>query len=66
MGKERTLSTELWTTQDLAARYQVPLATIYKWNAEGTGPRRLRLGRHVRYRSDDVERWEEQQVQGGC
>ncbi len=48
--------------EDLARREQVPLATVYRWNSEGTGPRRLRLGKHVRYRLSDVEAWEAQRL----
>lgn len=44
--------------QDLSNRYQVPLQTIYKWNAEGTGPAYFRVGRHVRYELTEVRRWE--------
>lgn len=44
--------------EDLAERYKVPLATVYRWNSEGTGPRRLKIGRHVRYRLSDCEAWE--------
>jgi predicted DNA-binding transcriptional regulator AlpA len=36
--------------EDLAKRYKIPMATVYRWNSEFTGPRRLRLGKHVRYR----------------
>lgn len=49
---------EYLTTDDLAARYQVAPATIRKWRHDGTGPPGIKLGRHVRYRRVDVERWE--------
>ncbi len=48
--------------EDLARREQVPLATIYRWNSDGTGPRRLKIGRHIRYRLTDVEAWEAAQL----
>ncbi|MDP9459341.1 MAG: helix-turn-helix domain-containing protein [Actinomycetota bacterium] len=44
--------------EDLARREQVPLRTVYRWNSDGTGPPRLKIGRHVRYRLSDVEAWE--------
>lgn len=47
---------------ELAARLGVPLATIYGWNYTGDGPRYMKLGRHVRYRLADVERWEQEQM----
>lgn len=45
------------TVQDLADRCQVSKKTVYRWNTEGTGPRRIGVGR-VRYRLSDVEQWE--------
>jgi len=50
-------ATELLTPQELADRFKVPLATVYRWNYLGTGPRFHKLGRHVRYSVGDVERW---------
>ena len=47
----------LMTTDDLASYLGVPKATLYRWNYRSSGPKRLRLGRHVRYRRSDVERW---------
>jgi excisionase family DNA binding protein len=46
------------TPQDLAEREGVPVPTIYKWNSEGSGPRYMVIGRHVRYRLADVIAWE--------
>ena len=43
---------------DLAERYGVPVKTVYAWNSEGTGPRYMRIGRHVRYKLADVIAWE--------
>lgn len=42
---------------DLAGVCAVPLSTVYEWNYKGTGPPVIRLGKHVRYREADVERW---------
>ena len=44
--------------QQLAGRYDLPLRTIYAMNTDGTGPRRMRIGRRVRYRLADVLAWE--------
>lgn len=35
----------------------VPLATLKRWRTERTGPVALHIGRHVRYRRSEVERW---------
>lgn len=42
---------------DLADYVKVPVKTIEKWRHEGTGPKGFRVGRHVRYRREDVEKW---------
>ncbi len=42
---------------DLARFLAVPPKTVYKWRHDGTGPRGIRVGRHVRYRRADVEVW---------
>ncbi len=41
----------------LAEYLDVPLATVYQWNTRGTGPRRIVVGKHIRYRKADVDRW---------
>jgi excisionase family DNA binding protein len=41
----------------LAAWLGVPVATVYRWNYERTGPRFSKVGRHIRYRRADVEAW---------
>jgi predicted DNA-binding transcriptional regulator AlpA len=43
---------------ELAERYDVPIETVYGWNKQRSGPRYLRIGRHVRYRLSDVLAWE--------
>jgi excisionase family DNA binding protein len=47
----------LLTTEQLAAQLQVPVATVYRWNHVGTGPRPIHVGRHVRYRRTDIDSW---------
>jgi predicted DNA-binding transcriptional regulator AlpA len=50
---------------ELAERYDVPLETIYSWNKTRTGPRFMKIGRHVRYRLADVIAWEDPRARGG-
>lgn len=47
--------------EGLSQLFDVPLSTVYRWNHDGTGPRRVRVGKHVRYRASDVEAWVERQ-----
>jgi DNA-binding transcriptional MerR regulator len=54
-------ATEKWfSNRDLAARYDVPLKTIFHWRQIGYGPPGIRMGNHVRYDPAEVRRWEQQ------
>ena len=55
--RELTLPDRLLGPEEVAAFLGVPLRTIYRWRSRHEGPRGYRVGRHVRYRLDDVERW---------
>jgi excisionase family DNA binding protein len=57
-----TTNDQLISTERLAERLDVPLGTIYRWNHYGIGPRGIRVGRHVRYRPEDVESWLDSQA----
>lgn len=52
----------LWTVEDVAEYLGVPRNTLYQWRTKGYGPRGVRVGKHVRYRPDDVNAWLDQQV----
>jgi len=43
--------------EDLAAEFGVPLQTVYQWNHKRTGPPATKIGRHLRYRREDVDKW---------
>ncbi|HZD24135.1 MAG TPA: helix-turn-helix domain-containing protein [Acidimicrobiia bacterium] len=47
----------LLSVQDLAAYLDLPVATLYAWRYRGLGPSGFRVGRHIRYRQSDVDRW---------
>lgn len=50
----------LWTVRDVADYLRVPVQTLYSWRAHGYGPPARRVGKHLRYRPDDVACWLEQ------
>ena len=54
---DSALIAPLWTVQDVAAYLQVPVQTLYSWRARGSGPPARRVGKYLRYRPADVERW---------
>lgn len=47
----------LITVEELSESLQIPVATLYRWRSRGEGPQGIRLGRHLRYRLGDVDRW---------
>ena len=47
----------LLTVDDLAEYLEIPVATVYAWRYRQEGPPGFRVGRHLRYRWSDVERW---------
>jgi excisionase family DNA binding protein len=47
----------LLTVNEVAGYLGVPVKTLYQWRHKGVGPRGMRVGRHLRYRSGEVDRW---------
>jgi predicted DNA-binding transcriptional regulator AlpA len=48
---------ELLDSQELADYLKLPLSTVYVWQARGTGPDAIRVGRYTRYRMTAVRTW---------
>lgn len=53
----------LWPEQ-VAELLGVPIGTLANWRYQGRGPAFVKVGRHVRYRRNDVARWIEARVVG--
>ncbi len=54
-GQNRTL-----TDVEVAERLGVSRFTVRSWRLKGVGPKFLKMGRAVRYRSQDVDEYERQ------
>ncbi len=54
---------EYLTPAQLAELFQVPESTLQEWRYRGTGPKYAKVGKHVRYRRTEVDRWLAQQEQ---
>lgn len=50
---------ELITTEEVAHYFRTVPATVRYWRHVGKGPRSLRVGRRVLYRTSDVRAWAE-------
>ncbi|MEX1133970.1 MAG: helix-turn-helix domain-containing protein [Acidimicrobiia bacterium] len=53
----------LLSVQDLADYLGVPVTTLYQWRYRREGPPGFRVGRHIRYRWQDVLDWIDRQLQ---
>ena len=50
------------TDEELAIELGIPKRTPGQWRYLGRGPTFVRVGRHVRYRRDDVDAWIDEQT----
>jgi excisionase family DNA binding protein len=48
------------STKQLARFLDVPVTTVYGWRHRGVGPPGYRVGRHTRYRREQVLAWLEE------
>jgi predicted DNA-binding transcriptional regulator AlpA len=56
------VSERMWTPEDVSVFLGgVPVPTLYQWRHKGIGPKSHRVGRHLRYKPEDVRAWFEQQ-----
>ena len=47
---------------ELADYLDVPVKTLYAWRYRRECPLAFRVGRHLRYRRSDIQRWIQQRV----
>jgi excisionase family DNA binding protein len=52
-----TDAARLLRPDELATFLGIPLRTIYRWRSRHEGPPSYRVGRHIRYRLEEVEHW---------
>lgn len=51
------LLAKLLTVEDLAEYLGVPVATLYAWRCRRQGPPGFQVGRRLRSRRGDIDRW---------
>lgn len=47
----------LLSAQEVADFLGVPLGSLYQWRTKGTAPRAVKVGRHIRFRQEDLDAW---------
>jgi excisionase family DNA binding protein len=45
---------EMLTPDDVANMLKIPKSTLYSWRYHRTGPKAVLVGRHLRYRRQDL------------
>jgi excisionase family DNA binding protein len=55
----------LLTIDEAAVYLRVPVQTLRRWRAQGTGPAAAKIGKHLRYRPDELDRWVKEQEGNG-
>lgn len=53
---------KLMTTEEVSQLLGIPVTTLYQWRHKGSGPRCIRVGRHLRYAVAELERWLDEQA----
>jgi len=48
---------ELLTIGEASAYLRIPIETLRQWRSRGVGPRSAKVGRHLRYRRAEIDRW---------
>jgi len=49
---------EHFTSEELAARYNMHPKSVANWRAQGIGPKYIKVKNRVLYKPEDVEIWE--------
>ena len=47
----------LMTVDEVSDFLRVPVHTLYRWRGNGYGPAGRKIGKHLRYRPEDVDAW---------
>lgn len=48
---------EMLTPDEVANLLKIPKSTLYSWRYHRTGPKALLVGRHLRYRRQEIDRY---------
>jgi len=60
-SQQSTAMEDFFSPETLAEYLGIPVGTIYSWRYKGTGPRAMKVGKHLRYSKSSVEAWLQQQ-----
>ncbi len=61
MSAQHTGTDNLWGSPRVAEFLDIPVRNLDQWAYKGLGPKYFKVGRHRRYRPEDVQAWLAQQ-----
>lgn len=64
MGKRSEQPGGAMDQHELAEHWGIPVRTLAAWRYQGKGPRYMKLGGAVRYRREDIEAYENENMVG--
>lgn len=47
----------LMKPEEVSELLGIPKQTLYKWRHHNEGPKAIRIGKHLRYRTSDIDAW---------
>jgi excisionase family DNA binding protein len=56
------MDNKLLTTEEVAEFLGVPVQTIYVWRTKKSGPKSIKVGKHLRFRQADIDAWLDEQA----
>lgn len=56
----------LASIREISEYLGVPIGTIHQWSSRGRGPRLIRVGRHLKARWSDLDKWLDSQTVGAA
>lgn len=48
---------KMLSPDEVADFYSIPVQTLYEWRKKKYGPPARKVGKHLRYKADEVETW---------
>ena len=59
MSKKKNRNVEYFSTKQLADRWKIRTQTLQKWRVANEGPKYVKIGRLVKYKIDDIIKYEQ-------
>lgn len=53
----------LWTLQEFCDYFGIEPKTAYNWRYLGYGPKSFKVGKFLRWRPEEIFRWEREQIE---